>query len=120
MTKFVQFDKATLNALRSEMQSVMDKYAVKANLDINVGNMRYSDAEVTIKVEAKIKGATTRTDRILEMMMKTNDLKATNSNGDQLTGYNSRAKAYPYQYTCGTTGKRYKCSLQQAKYKFSA
>lgn len=120
MTKYAQFDKTTLKSLRSEMQAVMDKYAVKANLDINVGNMRFSDAEVTIKVEAKIKGKTTRTDQILEMMMKSNNLKATNSNGDQLTGYNSRAKAYPFQYTCGTTGKRFKCSTDQAKYKFSS
>ena len=120
MTKYAKFDKSTLKALRTEMQEVMNKYAVKANLDINVGNMRFSDAEVTIKVEAKIKGATTRTDQILEMMMKTNGLKATNSNGDQLTGYNSRAKAYPFQYTCGTTGKKYKCSTQQAKFKFSS
>jgi|TARA_A200000159_G_scaffold160944_1_gene181941 uncharacterized protein YejL (UPF0352 family) len=120
MTKFAKFDKATLNALRSEMQEVMNKYAVKTNLDINVGNMRFSEAEVTIKVEAKIKGATTRSDSILEMMAKQAGLAMTNSNGDQLTGYNTRAKAYPYQYTCGTTGKRYKCSAQQAKFKFSS
>ena len=34
MTKFAQFDKATLKALRAEMQEVMNKYAVKANLEI--------------------------------------------------------------------------------------
>lgn len=115
MTKFAQFDKATLKALRSEMQEVMNKYAVKTNLDINVGNMRFSDAEVTIKVEAKIKGAKTRTDTMLEMMAKSQGItKFVNGKGDKLTGYNSRAKAYPFQYTCGTTGKKYKCSTVQA------
>ena len=118
-TKFSKFDKATLNALRSEMQEVMNKYAVKTNLDITVGNMRFSDAEVTIKVEAKIKGGVTRSDVMLEAMAKSAGLKMTNSNGDTLTGYNSRAKAYPYQYTCGTTGKRYKCSTPQAKMMFA-
>jgi hypothetical protein len=54
MTKFAQFDKATLKALRAEMQEVMNKYAVKANLEIEVGNMRFSSAEVDIKVKAKI------------------------------------------------------------------
>jgi hypothetical protein len=120
MTKYAKFDKSTLKALRSEMQEVMNKYAVKANLDINVGNMRFSDAEVTIKVEAKIKGGVTRSDMMLEAMAKSAGLKMTNSNGDTLTGYNSRAKAYPYQYTCGTTGKRYKCSPTQAKMKFAS
>jgi hypothetical protein len=119
MTKFAQFDKATLKALRSEMQEVMNKYAVKANLEINVGNMRFSDAEVDIKINAKVKGAVTQTDRILQMQMKDLGLKMTASNGDTLTGYNTRAGKYPFQYTCGTTGKKYKCSGMQAKMKFA-
>jgi len=118
MTKFAQFDKATLKALRSEMQEVMNKYAVKANLEIAVGNMSYSDAEVTIKVGAKIKGATTRTDRILESEVNKYGLKMQNSSGDAITGYNTRAGKYPFQYTCGSTGKRFKCSTVQAKLKF--
>lgn len=118
VTQFAQFDKKTLKALRSEMQEVLNKYAVNANLDVNVGNMSYSDAEVTIKVGAKIKGAVTMTDRILEGEVNRYGLKMTNSNGDTITGYNTRAKAYPFQYTCGSTGKRYKCSTVQAKLKF--
>ena len=120
MTKFAQFDKATLKALRSEMQEVMNKYAVKANLEINVGNMRFSDAEVDIKVNAKVKGAVTQTDRILQMQVEQYGMKMVSSNGDKLTGYNTRAGKYPFQYTCGTTGKNYKCSLTQAKFKFGS
>jgi|TARA_B110000967_G_scaffold53113_1_gene54412 uncharacterized protein YunC (DUF1805 family) len=119
MTKFAQFDKATLKALRSEMQEVMNKYAVKANLEIAVGNMSYSDAEVTIKVNAKVKGVKTRTDAILESSAKMLGItKFVNANGDKLTGYNTRSHKYPFQYTCGTTGKNYKCGDMQAKRKF--
>lgn len=117
-TQFAQFDKSTLKALRAEMQEVMNKYAVNANLDISVGNMSYSDAEVTIKVGAKIKGAVTMTDRILEGEVTRYGLKMVNASGDTITGYNTRAGKYPFQYTCGSTGKRYKCSTVQAKLKF--
>ena len=117
-TQFAQFDKTTLKALRAEMQEVLNKYAVSANLDVSVGNMSYSDAEVTIKVGAKIKGAVTMTDRILEGEVTRYGLKMKNSAGDTITGYNTRAGKYPFQYTCGSTGKRYKCSTVQAKLKF--
>lgn len=117
-TQFAQFDKKTLKALRSEMQEVLNKYAVNANLDVSVGNMSYSDAEVTIKVGAKIKGAVTMTDRILEGEVTRYGLKMVNASGDTITGYNTRAGKYPFQYTCGSTGKRYKCSTVQAKLKF--
>ena len=117
-TQFAQFDKSTLKALRAEMQEVLNKYAVSANLDVEVGNMSYSDAEVTIKVGAKIKGAVTMTDRILEGQVERYGLKMVNASGDTITGYNTRAGKYPFQYTCGTTGKRYKCSTVQAKLKF--
>lgn len=118
MTKFAKFDKATLKTLRAEMQEVMNKYSVKANLEIEVGNMSFSDAEVTIKVNAKVKGATTMTDRILESAVANAKLKMKNSNGDVITGYNTRAGKYPFQYTCGLTGKRFKCSPVQAQLKF--
>jgi len=57
--KFASFDKNNLNALRSEMQAVLEKYGVSANLEIEVGNMRFSSAEVEIKLKAKVKGAKT-------------------------------------------------------------
>ena len=110
-TQFAQFDKTTLKALRAEMQEVLNKYAVSANLDVSVGNMSYS-------VGAKIKGAVTMTDRILEGEVTRYGLKMKNSAGDTITGYNTRAGKYPFQYTCGSTGNRYKCSTVQAKLKF--
>ena len=119
MTKFAQFDKVTLKALRAEMQEVMNKYAVKANLEIEVGNMSFSSAEVSIKVSAKVKGAVTRTDRMLEMVAKSAGItNFKNAKGDTLTGYNSRSHKYPYQYVCGTTGKNFKCTAEGAIQRF--
>ena len=52
--KFTKFDRANLKALRTEMQAVMDKYGVKSNLKIEVGNMSFGDAEVSIKIKAML------------------------------------------------------------------
>jgi hypothetical protein len=107
--KFSKFDRVTLKALRSEMQAVLDKYGVDSNLEIEVGNMRFSEAEVEIKVKAKVGGAKTRGDELLEMMAELKGLKTKNSAGDELVKYNSRAYKMPFVYKCGKTGKMYKC-----------
>lgn len=120
MTKFAQFDKATLKALRAEMQEVMNKYAVKANLEIEVGNMRFSDAEVDIKVKAKVKGVATRTDKQLELYAKMAGITSfKNAAGDELVKYNSRSYKYPFVYKNARDGKMYKCDERQAKRLFA-
>ena len=119
MTKFAKFDKVTLKALRAEMQEVMNKYAVKANLEIEVGNMSFSSAEVNIKVSAKVKGAVTMTDLMLQSAAK--DLGITkfeNAKGDKLVEYNSRSHKYPFVYS-QADGKMYKCDGVQAKRLFA-
>lgn len=120
MTKFANFDKVTLKALRAEMQEVMNKYAAAANLSIEVGAMKFSDAEVEIKVKAKVVGAVTMTDKLLESAARTAGItKFKNSAGDQLVGYNSRSYKYPFVYVSATDGKHYKCSGTSAKIKFA-
>ena len=120
MTKFAKFDKANLKSLRAEMQAVLEKYGMSSNLEIEVGNMRFSEAEVEIKVKAKVKGAKTRTDSILESMAKIHGLKLKNSFGDELVQYNSRAYKMPFVYKCGKTGKMFKCDDRSAKTRFAA
>ena len=115
MTKFAQFDKVTLKALRAEMQEVMNKYAVKANLEIEVGNMSFSSAEVSIKVNAKVKGAVTMTDTMLISAAKGLGItKFKNTKGDELVKYNSRSYKYPFVYKKAIDGKMYKCDERQA------
>ena len=117
MKNVTTFDKATLQALRSEMQSVLDKFG--ANLQFEVGNMRFSDAEVDIKVKAVIKGAVTRTDKQLELYAKMAGIaNFKNARGEELVKYNTRSYKYPFVYK-GTDGKMYKCSEVQAKRLFA-
>jgi len=119
MTQFNKFDKANLKALRNEMQAVLEKYGVDANLDFEVGNMRFSEAEVDIKVKAKVKGAKTQTDTMLENRVKALGISMTNSFGDELVEYSPRRYKYPYGYRT-RSGKMYKCDETSVKVRFAA
>lgn len=120
MTKFAKFDRKNLTALRAEMQALLNKYGVDSNLEIEVGNMKFSEAEVEIKVKAKVTGAKTLTNVILESRVAALGMKMTNKFGDQLVDYNTRAHKMPFVYINAADGKRYKCTEQMAKMRFAA
>jgi len=120
MAKFAQFDKANLKALRNEMQALLNKYGADANVAFEVGNMSFSTAEVQIKVSAKVVGAKTMTDAILESRVAALGLKMKNKMGDELVEYNTRAPKMPFIYMNAADGKRYKCTEVMAKMRFAA
>lgn len=120
MTKFNKFDKTNLKALREEMNALLNKYGVDANLDIHVGDMKFSEAEVTIKVTAKVKGAKTFSNVILESRAAALGLNLKNKFGDELVDYNTRCYKMPFVYLNAADGKRYKCDERTAKIRFSA
>jgi hypothetical protein len=120
MTKFTKFDKTNLNALRAEMNALLNKYGVDANLEFSVGGMKFSEGDVEIKVNAKIKGAKTFSNIILETRAASLGLKLTNKMGDKLVDYNSRAYKMPFVYINAADGKRYKCDERTAKIRFGA
>jgi hypothetical protein len=119
MTKFAQFDKTSLKSLRDEMQSLLNKYGVDSNVSFEVGNMKFSSAEVEIKVSAKIVGAKTRTDTILERQISMLGLRMKNHNGDELVEYNTRAPKMPFVYLSARDGRRYKCTKEMAQLRFA-
>ena len=102
------------------MQAVLEKYGVPSNLEFEVGNMKFSDAEVEIKVKAKVKGAKTRTDSILESIAKIHGLKIKNKDGDVLVDYKTRNWKMPFVYKSAADGKLYKCDERGAKIRFAA
>jgi uncharacterized protein YejL (UPF0352 family) len=120
MTKFAKFDRANLKALRAEMQAVLEKYGVASNLEIEVGNMKFSENEVEIKVKAKVKGAKTFTNTILESRVAALGIKMKNRAGDELVDYNTKAYKMPFVYLNARDGKRYKTSEEGAKMRFAA
>jgi uncharacterized protein YejL (UPF0352 family) len=118
--KFSKFDRTNLKSLRDEMQALLEKYGVDSNLEITVGNMKFSEAEVEIKVSAKVKGAKTFSNTILESRVASLGLKMKNQFGDELVEYNTKAYKMPFVYRCAKTGKMFKCDERMAKLRFAA
>lgn len=118
MTNYAEFNRATLTQLRNELNAVLKKYSAETNLELSVGNMKFSSAEVEIKVKAKISGATTVSDKLLLSEMKALGLKRVNAKGDMLVGYNRRAYKMPFLYKNASDGKTYKCPEDYAKVLF--
>jgi hypothetical protein len=118
--KFSKFDRTNLNALRAEMAALLNKYGVDSNLEIEVGNMKFSANEVEIKVKAKVKGAKTLTNAILESRVAALGIKLKNKAGDELVDYNTRAPKMPFVYRNAADGKLYKCAEMMAKIRFAA
>ncbi len=120
MGKITKIDKKACRQIRDEMQAVLDKYGVSANMEFKVGNMSYAaDNTVNIKVAGKIAGAVTADDRMLKSMMSAHGLKFTSAKGEKLIGYNTRRPKYPFSYVT-VRGANYKCSIDQAKRLFIA
>jgi hypothetical protein len=118
MTKFTKFDRVTLNVLRNEMSALLNKYGIDSNIDITIGNMKFSESEVEIKVNAKVRGAKTFSNVILETRAAELGLRLKNKMGDQLVDYNARAHKMPFIYLNAADGKRYKCDERTAKIRF--
>jgi hypothetical protein len=119
MTKTIKkFDQPTLRNLRVEMQALLEAYGVETNLEITVGNMSFSEVEVNIKVQAKVKGAETLTDRILQMEVDRLGLKMENKAGDKLVEYKTRAQKYSFVYE--SRGKLYKTDERGIVARFKA
>lgn len=119
-TRYERFDRKTLKNLRVEMQALLEKYGVSANVDFKIGNMRFTENEVEIKVNAKINGAKTLSNVILETRVAALGVKMENKLGDRLVDYKTRSYKYPFVYVSGADGKRYKASTESVRMRFAA
>jgi hypothetical protein len=114
---FTKFDRANLKNLRADLQAVLDAYAAKNGLEFELGGIRFSDAEATIKVTTKIKGALTRTDAALALEVQRLGL-VMEKNGKRLVRYDAKKYKFPFIYDVG--GKLYKTTELGAKALFAA
>ena len=116
MKNITAFNKITTAAFRSDLSAVLAKYGMTSNLDMKIGTIRFSGADARMQITAKVKGAVTKEDRLLEAQIAKHNLREVNGVGEKLVGYNARASRYPFVYTLG--GKRYKASLGNVKVLF--
>ena len=112
------FDKENLPKVRNELNAILKAYADKNGLTIDIGNIKFSAGEFKTTLDVKIVGAVTQSDKALERIMSMYQLGKIGNDGSTLTGYNSRAHAYPVQYN-DINGNSMKCSIESAKRRFS-
>lgn len=117
MKNVTKFDRVNLKDLRAELNAVLAKFG--ANLEFDIGNMKFSDVQVEMKLTAKVTGATTLDDKQLDMMVKAFNL-VIEKNGKRLVRYDQKKYKFPFIYEDTKTGKRFKTSEQGAKLQFAA
>lgn len=117
MAKITQFTKQTLPQVRQDISKILKDYADQNGMVITLGNIRFSAGEFTSKLDVKLVGVDTISDVILERQCQIYNLGKLGIGGRELTGYNRKAHAYPFQYSQG--GKTFKCSAEQAKMYFA-
>lgn len=102
-----KFNKANLRQLRADMNQALDAVAQKHGITIKAGNARFTENNVTFKIEAGIIGsdgiAKSKERIALEKLYPQYADKAVKLMGKRgpvsgkVVGYNSRAKKYPFQ-----------------------
>ena len=117
MTEFSSFDRTNLQALRVDLAILLAKYGVPSNIEFSIGTMKFSHSEVEMKLSAKIKGATSIDDIVLESRVKALGL-VMEKNGCKLVRYDSKKYKMPFIYE--KAGKLFKTSEAHAKYLFAA
>jgi len=123
----MNFTKTEVEQMRIEMTEAMNKVAKKYGAVASFGGIRYG-LEVTSKVTISkktedqygeftlTKAAKTLKDRLPVMGLKADVLNEPFTfKGDTIVikGYNTRARAYPIEYT--KNGRNYKCSVSYMK-----
>ena len=116
----INMNKQTVRELRDQLQVILDKNApmqssMLADLDIQIGNARFTDAEVTFKLTVKVEGSKPKEERDLEVYMS---MMGCNIDKDRivkyrdmdlkLVGYKRVNRKYPFIVQDVATSKRYK------------
>ena len=121
------FNKVIVKEIRNEITEALEKIAKKHNLDVEVGRITYGlELSTNVKFSEVVstihgKNPVTKKSKAYELKAAVEGLpkralfEEIEVNGDihKITGYNTRAKAYPIEYTIND--KPYKASIGYTK-----
>jgi hypothetical protein len=112
MEKLEQFNSTNLRELREELNGALSDLAEQLGIVIEIGNMRFSEHSVSIKLDANIQGQLKTTETNLERYTDYKvgdvlDMPNTRLSGKIVVkGYNPKARKYPL--IVSNNGKSYK------------
>ena len=122
MKKIESFNKPQIVQLRNEIDKALDRVANKYGITISAGNCSFSGNEANFKLKLNTIGDSgtviTRESQMWALYknrtqcshLKVGDEIQLQGNTYTLTGYNTRAKKAPIQFT-DSSGRGYKCSI---------
>ena len=109
-----EFTKGILqNVIRRDLVRLLDAYSEETGIEFHVGNMRFDSTTLDIKVQGRIAGVIPAG---LKQAAKFAGLSLEPVNGKRLIDYKRANHKYPFIYE--ESGKRYKCSNEQANFHF--
>jgi hypothetical protein len=128
MTKYPQFDVEKCKSLKLQLNSAFNN--IKGwegsgldELEYHLGNMTYSDNQVTLKLTVRIKGAPDKMMEDLQEFIRVqkkcngNEYKLTVGNLE-LIGYKPKNRKYPFIYLDHSCKKSFKISWESMDKKF--
>lgn len=119
------FTKEKIRSLRSEINAVLQGLQqFEPFYEIHAGKCSFDQDVATFKLEVKIKGAKSQSEKALDLYADHYGLDVSKIGNDQgksfaLIGYNYKASKYPFELQDLATGKEYKISLEHAKSLFA-
>lgn len=115
----MKFTKEKIRSIRSEINSLLQGLQQFEGLEINAGNCTFDQDTATIKLEVKVKGAKSQSEKDLALYADHYGLDVSKIGNDQgksfsLIGYNSKARKYPFEMQDLATGQTYRSNLDLA------
>ena len=113
-----------IRSIRSEIDALLQGLPQFEGLEINTGNCTFNQDTATIKLEMKVKGAKSQSEKALDLYADRYGLDVSKIAKEQgksfaLIGYNYRASKYPFEIQDLATGKEYRTSVDHAKSLFA-
>jgi len=114
-------DRNRCRELRNKLETILKNHPDLDGLEVDIGNMSFDSAEVSVKINFKVSGAETQDDKTLKAMAKIHrlDLNSSGPEGEKLIGYNTRARKTPWIFIT-PNGRKYKTTTATAAFMFGA
>lgn len=114
--KIEQFNTLTLRQLRTVMQRALNLADVEG-VSFEVGNIKFSANECTIKITATTDGQVAVDEGQLKRMMQTCGIAKVEADGWKLIKFDDKKRKYPF-IALNPRGNQYKLTSDQARGRF--
>ena len=116
----MMLNRKIIKDLRDKLQSTLESFQDQSDFDVSVGNASFNDTEVTFKVNLRMKGAKSQSEKDLENFAEMDGLdlsKIAKLDGKDfsLSGFRRKARTKPYLIQDLKTGGEYIITTDTAK-----